>query len=371
VRGALLVVVVVATSACGGSSTGSGLAPTLDVSAFVRATGDPAAIERMLSGSVVNGGLWFDDQTCATQFAAPEEIKPDRFGSFARCLAGLHLQASPRVDELADAVVLTYAPGFEIEARVINEPSGPRITWIGYESRLPTEPLVPTITAAALESHRLTGDRTGPLAPEVAKALELTPSPSGDVARTWLKICVDPEGAVTIQPRETTSLSAQNAFAHAATAWTFRPFVVRDHAIAVCAMVQLAYPTDRAGPVETLPLPLPRSASKRTPVAFSQSKRTSQLLEARRIGGPKNIFPDDATKVAIQESGVTRVAGTFRICIDETGHVESILPTRLTGFPAYDRTLIAGMQTWRYSPFLVDGQPTPVCTKVTFIYSQY
>jgi protein TonB len=28
------------------------------------------------------------------------------------------------------------------------------------------------------------------------------------------------------------------------------------------------------------------------------------------------------------------------------------------------------MLAWRYYPFLVGGEPTPVCTAVTFIYSQ-
>jgi hypothetical protein len=28
------------------------------------------------------------------------------------------------------------------------------------------------------------------------------------------------------------------------------------------------------------------------------------------------------------------------------------------------------MRTWTYRPFLVNGKPAPVCTAVTFIYSQ-
>ena len=28
------------------------------------------------------------------------------------------------------------------------------------------------------------------------------------------------------------------------------------------------------------------------------------------------------------------------------------------------------MRSWVYSPYLVDNEPVPVCTQVTFIYSQ-
>ena len=37
---------------------------------------------------------------------------------------------------------------------------------------------------------------------------------------------------------------------------------------------------------------------------------------------------------------------------------------------AYDRKIIGGIYTWRYSPYLINDQPVPVCTAVTFIYSQ-
>ena len=366
-KGAFLV--VVAVSACGGANELT-FPPLLDATAFVKNTHDAADFEHMLDGSVTNGGLWFDDPACAAQFATPGDIKPDGFAPFARCLAGLHLQASPRADALADVVVLTYEPGFEIEARVVNERGGPRLTWIGYESRRREDPVIPTVTVAALESHRLAGDPYKPLAPEVAEKLDLATTSNGTAASTWLKVCVAASGAVTIEPRETTSVEALHAFADAASSWQFRPFVVRDQAIDVCAMVRLVYPLGHLRGAETLPLPLPLRATQHV-IALKQSGSTTRLLEGQRIAGAINIVPDDETKSAIQRSGVRRVVGEFRICIDETGHVEEILPVRSTRVAAYDREIIAGMRRWVYRPFLIDGQPTAVCTGVTFIYSQH
>jgi len=360
VKGAFLVAVV---SACGGSYEVKELPPLLDATAFVNTTRDAAAIKRMLAVSVTNGGLWFDDPACAARFSTPGEIKPDGFAAFARCLAGLHLQASPRADELADVIVLTYEPGFEIEARVVNELGGARLTWIGYESRRREDPIIPTVTVATLESHRLAGEPNGPLDPEVAKTLE-------DGAATWLKVCVAASGAVTVEPRETTSVQAQRAFAEAASNWKFRPFMVRDRAIDICGMFRLAHPAGPPQGTETLPLPLPVRTTGRPAIALSQKGASARVVEGQRIAGERTIVPGDDARAQMRVMGVERVTGRFRVCIDETGHVETVLPVQSTRIAPYDRKLIYAMRSWVYRPYLIDGQPTAVCTSVTFIYSQ-
>ncbi len=43
---------------------------------------------------------------------------------------------------------------------------------------------------------------------------------------------------------------------------------------------------------------------------------------------------------------------------------------RSSGFARYDRRLEYFIRQWIYSPYLVDDKPVPVCTAVTFIYSQ-
>jgi hypothetical protein len=40
------------------------------------------------------------------------------------------------------------------------------------------------------------------------------------------------------------------------------------------------------------------------------------------------------------------------------------------GSTAYDRKLEREIYGWNYRPFRVDGEPAPVCTVFTFVYSQ-
>lgn len=319
--------------------------------------GDAATLEAMMQDSVTNGGLAFDDATCQRDFGAAGDVAPARFGAFARCLAGLHLTASEREDALPDVVVLQHAPGFELEARVTE--TG-RLAWIGFASRTAGEPDVPTITAAALEGLRLAGDR----APAVASDLV---DPELGVGFAWFKLCLDRAGAVTkAEPFETTSDGVSKAFGHALATWRFRPFVTRGAPIPVCTLVRLAYPADKAPKVETLPLPPPPSRSKKRPLVLANAR----LIEGRRISGEKAVVPDDADKMRIRNSPHGRWRGRFRVCVDDTGVVESVLPLELTGLPGYDRKLVAAIHDWRYTPYQVDDVPVPVCTQVTFVYAQ-
>ncbi len=335
--------------------------------ALAAAAADPEQLEAMLQGSVVNGGLWFENAECATQFGTPGEVRPDQFSAFARCLATLRLEPSARKDALGDVVVMQYAPGFEIEARVVRELSGPRLAWIGFESQRDAADRAPTITVAHLESLRVAGDPHGPLDPAVASTLELDATPTSQAAYSWIKLCLDDTGSVNAaHVHETTSVEASRAFVEAVQTWRFRPFTMQGQPLPVCAMVRLAYPPDRAPPTETLPLPPPPSRSKTEPIVFAAG---AKKVEGRRIAGNRLIVPDRATQRSIRDAKLTRVIGSFRVCIDETGQVESVLPLQSTGFARYDRALVAAMYEWRYSPYQVDDQPVPVCTGVTFIFT--
>ncbi len=95
-------------------------------------------------------------------------------------------------------------------------------------------------------------------------------------------------------------------------------------------------------------------------------------LEASRIAGEKLISPDDVTKTEINRSGKDRVVGTFKLCITVDGAIQNVTMMKSTGFATYD-TKIQGTirSSWRYRPFNVNGKAVPVCTAVTFIYSQH
>lgn len=328
-----------------------------------------AKLASMLRGSVTNGGLWFEDAACAAKFQTPGEVKEDQLGAFAHCLAGLKLQRSAREDALGDVVVMTYAPGFEVEVRVVNENSGPRLTWIGFESLRPGD-VFPTVTAGTLEALRVAGSPDGPVDTDLAAVLRRDPTPSSSAEYTWFKLCIDEAGNVSsAKSYETTSLAATKVFEDALAKWRFRPFTIQDQPVPVCAMVRPAYPPGAAPRVETIPLPPPASRTKRDPVVFAEGA-VRTFTEGKRIRGERAIVPDGETKVAIAESGLRKLTGTFRLCIDEAGKVESVLPLRSTGFASYDRALLGAMMQWEYSPYMGDSEPIPVCIAVTFIYTQ-
>ena len=313
--------VLVGVIACG-PGLGAIDTHTVGRTALVDASGNAAAIEKLLYGLVVDGGMWFNDPGCAAQFSEGRELKRDEFPAFARCLAELHLQASPREDALGDVVVMTYEPGIEIEARVIPEEAGPHLVWIGYESRRAIDASIPTITSDTLESLRIAGDRNGPLDPSTASGLELDATPKSHAAFTWIRLCLDETGAVTLaHPFETTSSKASNAFVAAAGAWTFRPFTVAGRVLPACSMVRMTYPVGQGPTVETLPMPPPPGRDNKEPIVFAEG---TKLTEGKRISGTKLIAPDDHTKTAIQHSGHDLAPGLVSCILHgrETGHID-------------------------------------------------
>lgn len=95
------------------------------------------------------------------------------------------------------------------------------------------------------------------------------------------------------------------------------------------------------------------------------------LLEGSRIAGEKQIVPDDVTKTEIARSGKDRIIGSFKLCLTVAGSIGNVTQLKSTGFPAYDGKILTKMRNeWRYRPYMVNGKAVPVCTAVTFIYTQ-
>ena len=95
------------------------------------------------------------------------------------------------------------------------------------------------------------------------------------------------------------------------------------------------------------------------------------LLEGSRVAGDKMIVPDDVTKTEIQRSGKDKIIGSFKLCINAGGEVTAVTMLKSSGFPSYDSKIQGKMRSeWKYRPYAVNGRAVPVCTAVTFIYSQ-
>jgi len=90
-------------------------------------------------------------------------------------------------------------------------------------------------------------------------------------------------------------------------------------------------------------------------------------LEALRVAGNKVIVPDDDDRIHLNGA---RLAGSFELCIDENGHYERGYVLHSTGVSGYDAKIARAMKEWVYHPYVVDGVAVPVCSAITFVYSQ-
>ncbi|HEY0986623.1 MAG TPA: hypothetical protein VGD80_06205, partial [Kofleriaceae bacterium] len=99
-------------------------------------------------------------------------------------------------------------------------------------------------------------------------------------------------------------------------------------------------------------------------------------LDGLRIKGEKNIVPDDVDKNAIQAASrssgdpAMRLIASFKLCINREGKVSHVRILKSSGFPGYDHKIQTETMGWEYRPYLVDGKAVPVCTAITFIYTQ-
>lgn len=359
---------LVVLAACGAATTRNMRRDAMD--ALIAARGDPAAFQRMMYGSVVNRGLWFDDPDCMQRFPSAGEVHEAQFSELARCLAKLQLRRGKRRAAVPDTVILTYPPGVEIEARILDTYNGPILLSIGYVGRYQLADALPTISRDALERLRIAGTPDGPLDARVAAALTSEHETLADEgsAYAWLKVCIDTEGKVTsIRAREASSLSAAEAFGAAARSWQFRPFVSHGQPLPVCSLVLMAEPPPDPAKVEKAYVPFPRGSSMGEDEPLFVG---AQIMKARRVSGEKLILPDDGTRRAIARAGIRTIVGAFTFCLDETGHVVRVETDHTTGIPRYDNLLVAGIKKWVYKPYIHQDHAVPVCSGATFIYSQ-
>jgi cysteine-rich repeat protein len=93
------------------------------------------------------------------------------------------------------------------------------------------------------------------------------------------------------------------------------------------------------------------------------------LLQAQRISGTTQVHPDEVTQQQMAHDGVTRTVASFKLCVSPAGDVAMTQPLKSSGYAAYDRDLRAAMASWRYQPFVANGQAITACSVVSFVYS--
>jgi hypothetical protein len=230
---------------------------------------DARAIARQLHPRLDLAGVWFADPACAKRFASPMTLaagEPDverapekqqarsaRIDAFARCLAQLRLQVTTRHTSTPSGAVLTYEPGIELEVVF----DGPLVRWIGFEAQGRKDANLPTLSTQAFEALRRSG--TTNLDATAGKRLDAAVASRGSVA-AWVKLCLDPAGAITTAELRDSTTPAVGAIVLAAIKdWSFRGFEHKGNKLPVCALSYLIYPAAKAPSYETLPTAAPAS----------------------------------------------------------------------------------------------------------------
>jgi TPR repeat protein len=326
------------------------------------ASQDAAAFGTLAPGEVVVRGLWFDSEDCAKQFSATQRVTAALYPALLRCLATLGLK--PEMASAHRRAQLVYEPGVAVALDVY----GGAIRRILGPSSSSKSARAPVVTPEALHAHD-----AGARAVEPGEAVRDLLGGSSAAFSAQLFLCVDTAGKVS--RAEITRGSGlddyDRAVESAAAAWTFTPFVVRGRPVVVCASDLITYPPDRTR--RSLPPLLPAIDDLVNPgigAGHAPPNVAPTTLEAYRIAGERNIVPDDATKTEISRARKTRLIGSYKLCLTSSGRIRTVTRLKSTGFAEYDQRLMQKIRDWRYRPFMLNGAPTPVCTAVTFIYSQ-
>jgi len=93
------------------------------------------------------------------------------------------------------------------------------------------------------------------------------------------------------------------------------------------------------------------------------------ILKSLRTSGHTEIVPPDTVKTQILRDAKSKVTGSFQLCLAGNGAIANISTIASTGYPGYDAALYAGMRTWKYQAYEVNGVGTPACSVVTFVYA--
>ena len=117
--------------------------------------------------------------------------------------------------------------------------------------------------------------------------------------------------------------------------------------------------------LEIAPLALRHSLN--APTSFVLPERMISVL----VTSFGMMFFSPAIRDASSAVGATICGGAFKLCLSAAGQISSVTMIKSTGFPAYDNKILQTMRgEWKYKPFAINGKAVPVCTSVTFIYSQ-
>lgn len=312
--------------------------------------------------SVSYSGLAFADDKCETKFGGTGKLTGDDIVALGDCLKAqnpVHMGAGRWVAVHGDLhltyeVVLTRG----------------KITSVGPAFSNKDDASLPTI-ADWIDLSSFAPSKT--LADSLAKK-NVTPG------LLRLKVCFDAGGAIT--SARVTTPSGSTDFDKEATAWAKKQKVKAlvvggKKKIAACSISERQSDAGVEGGEEGgvvggdvngyAPPPPPPPPPPPAPPQVVPPK----ALESSRTGGNPEIRPDEASRKQIIKDGKDKVVSSWKLCLDNKGVISTVSMLKSSGYPGYDTKIETTMRTtWTYSPYILNGKAVPVCSAVTFIYSQ-
>ena len=328
---------------------------------------DAKTISAHLATPLTYQGVWFRDAGCK-RFGAGGVLQTKDRDAFARCLSRVQLQMTTRVSAQREGVVITIAPGMELELVF----SGESVRWLGPAGAA-LEDHAPMLTAQAFEALRTKGTT---MLDDVVRG-ELSEN-----ATAWIKTCVDERGEVTRSVAQASSIATGDVFLRATADWAFRPFSA-GAPLATCSLSLLTYPAGRAPSVEVLP----RGVAPGLAVIDYQYEDD---LEEMFMGGggviggmgggilpsiatiqaaelvSLSLRPLDPTPASAQLLAKTPKdwRSTMNVCIDTSGAVRNVVAlSRRAG----DVTRMSKIRRWKFKPYLQNGIANDACAVVEFV----
>jgi hypothetical protein len=321
----------------------------------------------------------FDAKAC-TQFSGDNvEVSKADLAAFVGCVADLGIKSLDGENDVWINAV--YGPGIALILTTAGDKISTFNSYWKPGSNMIIEPV-------AFTSHVKKFTREIVPSKVLKKQLDAA---SGSVS-AMLSVCIDAKGKVDGDGVVILDslISYEDDLKAAVRKWKVEPFLFGGKKVPVCAQFEVGYPLASIDTPLQMPAPLPpppppppppsvknADGSLSVPVLDEAMKGgsaaqniTPTLLEGYRIKGSQLIVPDDDTKRAFQESGRDRLITSYKLCLDSTGAVDRVTMLKTSDYPAYDAKIMRAMKGWGYRPYMVSGKAVPVCTAVTFIYSQ-
>lgn len=122
-----------------------------------------------------------------------------------------------------------------------------------------------------------------------------------------------------------------------------------------------------AAPLDAAPDEAAVSSEPEEPTSAEAQPRAAEFVKAKPIYTPDPPLDE----LALTAAAVARepVKVKFSYCVDVAGQTTDITLTEASGDADVDRIVRESLETWRFSPHLVDGVATKICSTAEFNFN--